>query len=176
MKKNLIILFLVLLTIINIAALATFAYHRFHFKRDFPLRGGPDVQPDRHMDFIKYELGLNEEQVKEFESRCDRFREETKPIHDSLRAKRKELMDEIAAEEPSVEKLDRFAEEIGALETTLKKKTTTHLLEGKGLLTPEQQKKFFSLFKEGRDRIRGFRDRGKGTGGRPRHPDFKEGE
>lgn len=176
MKKNLIILFLVLLTIINIAALATFAYHRFHFKRDFPPMGRPDMRPDRHMDFIKDELGLNEEQVKEFESRNERFREETKAIHDSLRAKRWELMDEMAAEVPSVEKLDRLAEEIGALEITLKKRTTEHLLEGKSILTPEQQQKFFSLLKERRDRARGFRDRGTGIGKGLGHPDFEEGE
>jgi Spy/CpxP family protein refolding chaperone len=172
MKNRLVILFLVILTIINVTALVTIAYHRLHFKRPFPSTGRPDI----HMDFMKQELGLNEEQVKEFESRCDRFREETKPIHDSLRAKRKELMDEIAAEEPSVEKLDRLAEEIGTLEITLKKKTTAHLLEGKAFLTPEQQKNFFSLFDEGRYRMRGWRDRGKGIGGRPRHPNFEEGE
>ena len=176
MKKNLAILLLILLTVVNIAALATFAYHRFHFKRNFPLMGRPDMRPDRHMDFIKYELGLNEEQVKEFESRCDRFREETNPIHDSLRAKRKELMDEIAAEEPIVEKIDRLAEEIGTLEITLKKKTTAHLLEGKAILTLEQQKKFFSLLKERGDRMRMKRDRGKGIGREPRHPKFEEGE
>jgi Spy/CpxP family protein refolding chaperone len=175
-KKNLAILLLILLTVVNVAALATIAYHRFHCKKDFPLMGRPDMRTDRHMDFIKHELGLNEEQVKEFESRDKRFREETKPIHDSLRAKRKELMDEIAAEEPSVEKLDRLAEEIGALEIALKKKTTAHLLEGKAILTPEQQKKFFSLFKERRDRTRGWKDRGRGIGRGLRHPDFEEGE
>lgn len=172
MKKNLAILLLILLTVVNVAALATIAYHRLESKRRFR----PVGRPDTPMNCIKQELGLNEKQVKEFESHDKRFREETKPIHDSLRAKRKELMDEIAAEKPDVDKLDKLAEEIGALETTLKKKTTTHLLEGKEILTPEQQKKFFSLFKEGRDRMRGFRERGKGTGGRPRHPDFEEGE
>jgi len=171
-KKNLAILLLILLTIVNVAALATIAYHRFHHKRAFPPMDRPDT-PER---FIQRELDLNEEQVKEFESQDKRFREETKPIHDSLRAKRKELMDEIAAEKPNVDKLDRLAEEIGALETTLKKKTTAHLLEGKAILTPEQQKKFFSLFKERRDRTRGLKDRGRGIGRGLRHPDFEEGE
>jgi Spy/CpxP family protein refolding chaperone len=176
MKKNLIVLFLVLLTIINIAALATFAYHRFHFKRDFPRRGGPDVQPDRHMDFIKQELDLNEEQLKEFESQADRFKEETKPILDSLRTKRRALMDEIAVEEPSRDKLNMLTEEIGALQGELHKKTIVHLLEEKSILTPEQQQKFFSLLKERRDRARGFRDRGRGIGKGLGHPDFEEGE
>jgi Spy/CpxP family protein refolding chaperone len=171
-KNRLVILFLVILTIINVTALVTIAYHRFHFKRPFPSTGRPDI----HMDFMKQELDLNEEQIKKFESHRERFRIETEPILDSTRAKRKELMDEIAAEKPNVDKLDKLMEEIGALEITLKKKTTAHLLEGKAFLTPEQQKKFFSLFDEGRDRMRGWRDRGKGIGGRPRHPDFEEGE
>jgi hypothetical protein len=55
MKKNLIILFLVFLTIINVAALATIAYHRFHPKRPFSSEGPPDV----HRNFIQQELGLN---------------------------------------------------------------------------------------------------------------------
>jgi hypothetical protein len=65
MKKNLIILFLVLLTIVNIAALATFAYHRFHPKGPFPPMNQSD-SPDR---FIRRELDLNEKQAKEFEAR-----------------------------------------------------------------------------------------------------------
>lgn len=172
MKKNLVILFLIVLTIINIAALATFAYHRFHPKRSFPPMDRSDT-PER---FIQRELDLNEEQVKEFEAQRERFKIETEPLLDSIKAKRKELRDEIATEGPNVEKLDKLAEEIGALEITLKKKTTAHLLEGKALLTPEQQKKFFSLFKEGRDRIKGFMDRGRGKGKSPRHPNFEEGE
>ena len=171
MKKNLVILFLVVLTIINVTALVTIAYHRLDYKKRFRPVGRPDIP----MNFIKQELDLNEEQVKEFETQIKRLKIETEPILDSIRAKRKELMDEIAAEEPNVEKLDRLTEEIGNLEITLKKKTTAHLLEGKAILTPEQQKKFFSLFKERRDRIRGWKDRGKGIG-RPRHPDFEEGK
>jgi len=172
MKSKLVILFLVLLTIVNVAALATIVYHRCSFKRHFPLIGRSDM----HIDFMKQELDLNDEQIREFESQRERFKIETEPILDSIRAKREELMDEVAAEKPNVEKLDKLAEEIGALEIMLKKKTTTHLLEGKALLTPEQQKNFLSLFKKGRDRMRGFRDRGKGIEGQPRHPNFEEGK
>jgi len=172
MKKNLAILLLILLTVVNVAALATIAYHRFHFKRHFP----PVGRSGRHMDFVKQELDLNEEQVKEFESQDKRFREETKPILDSLGAKRKDLMDEIAAEEPNVEKLDKLAEEIGVLEVALKKKTTMYLLKRKSFLTPEQQQKFFSLFKEGRDRMKMLRNRGERIGRGLRHPNFEEGK
>jgi Spy/CpxP family protein refolding chaperone len=171
MKKNLVILFLALLTIVNIAALATFAYHRFHSKRPFPPMGRPDTPGS----FIKRELALNEGQAKEFEAQAKRFQEEIEPIRDSLEAKRGDLMNEIMAKEPSMDKLNQLSEEIGALHVKLEKRTSLHLLQGKSLLTPEQQKKFFSLFKEGKDRIRELRKRGDKRERGPEHPDFEEG-
>jgi Spy/CpxP family protein refolding chaperone len=149
MKKNLIILFLVFLTIINVAALATIAYHRFHPKRPFSSEGPPDV----HRNFIQQELGLNEEQTKEFETHFEAVRKETEPILDSLEVTRKKLMDELSGDEPDRDKLDSLAEEIGSLQAELQKKMIGHLLEGTSLLTPEQQKKFVSLFRGGPDRM-----------------------
>lgn len=143
-KKNLLILFLVLLTIVNVAALATIAFHRFRPNRPFHPMEPP--QPPR--EFIKQQLGLTEEQAQKFESHMERFRAQTAPILDSLRAKRTELMEEMSAEKPSVAALDRLTEEIGALEIGLKKKAITHMLEGRSFLTSEQQKRFFSLFGE----------------------------
>ncbi|MCK4385852.1 MAG: periplasmic heavy metal sensor [candidate division Zixibacteria bacterium] len=172
MKKNLVILLLILLTIVNVAALATIAYHRLESKRRFRPMGRPDTP----MNFIKQELDLNEKQVKEFESQDKRFREETKPILDSLKTKRKDLMNEIAAEQPSMDKLDKLTEEIGALQVALQKKTIMHLLKERSFLTPEQQQKFFSIFKE-RATCRGrMKGPGMGIGRGPRHPNFEEGE
>jgi Spy/CpxP family protein refolding chaperone len=171
MKKNLVILFLVLLTIVNIVALATFAYHRFHPKMPFH----PMERPDTPERFIKRELDLNEQQAKEFESQAKIFQEEIEPIRDSLEAKRSDLINEIMAEKPSMDKLNQLSEEIGALHVKLEKRTSMHLLKGKSLLTPEQQKKFFSLFKEGKDRIKGWRNRGK-MEREPAPHDFEEGK
>jgi Spy/CpxP family protein refolding chaperone len=171
MKKNLIILFLVLLTIVNVAALATIAYHRFQPKGYFLPEGRP---PDMHKNFIQQELGLNEKQAKEFEAHFERFRMETEPIHDSLEVKRIQLMEEISADEPDKDKLNRLAEEMGSLQAELQKKMIVHLLEGKSLLTPEQQKKFFSLFKERRGGEGEFRGPG-GMKEPPGKPDFGDG-
>ena len=171
MKKNLVILFLALLTIVNIAALATFAYHRFHPKGPFHPMDRTDT-PER---FIQRELDLNEGQAKEFEAHSKKFRMEMDPILDSLRAKRTELTEEMAAKEPNVAKIDRLAEEIGALDVRMQKKTIMHMLKAKTFLTPEQQKKFFSLFKEGQGRMRGSRDRKDRMERGPKSPDFEEG-
>jgi Spy/CpxP family protein refolding chaperone len=171
MKKNLAILFLALLTIINIAALATFSYHRFHPKEPFH----PVERPNTPESFIKREVGLSDEQAKEFQSQAKKFQEEIEPIRDSLEAKRSDLMNEIMAEKPSMDKLNQLSEEIGALQVNLEKMTSMHLLKGKSLLTPEQQKKFFSLFKERQGRMRGLRDRKDRMERGPGSPDFEEG-
>ncbi len=156
-KRNLLVLFLILLTVVNVTALATIAYHRFHAKRPFP----PAGRPDGRRDFLKQELGLTEQQEKEFQTHIERFRTETEPIHDSIRIMRTELMSELTRQEPDAGRLSQIAEEIGALEVDLKKKSITHMLEGKALLTHEQQKKFFSHFREGIDRMHPMRDHGK---------------
>jgi hypothetical protein len=160
MKNRLVILFLVLLTIVNVSALVTIAYHRLDFRRLPP----PIEQPDMHMNPIKQELGLNDEQVKEFDSQAQSFHKEIEPILDSLQAKRSDLMSEITAKEPSMGKLNRLADEIGALQAELEKRTTMHFLKGKSFLTPDQQRRFFSLLKERGDRIRMMRGRGRELG------------
>jgi Spy/CpxP family protein refolding chaperone len=170
MKKNLIIVFLILLTIVNVAALGTIAYHRLHAKRPFPPKG----RTDGHMKFLQQELGLSEEQARDFESHMERFRMETEPIQDSIRTIRTELMSELTKPEPDVQRLNKLAEEIGTLEVRLKKKSITHMLEGRSLLTPEQLKKFLSLLGEGQKRAKGLR--GPGEKERwPGNPDFMEG-
>jgi Spy/CpxP family protein refolding chaperone len=169
MKKNLVILFLILLTVVNIAALVTFAYHRFHPRPPLPLMH----LPDKPENFIRRELDLNEEQMTQFEAHFNKFKMEMDPILDSLRAKRAELSEEMATGEPSVAKLDGLAEEIGALEVRLQKKTITHMLETKAFLNPDQQKKFFLLFKEGQDRARGPANHGR-MDQDPRGSDFND--
>lgn len=172
MKKNLVILFLVVLTIINVAALVTIAYHRFQPGKSFP----PAGQPGNPMNFIKQELGLSEEQVKKFEDHFKKTRIEMDLILDSLRVKRNELMDEISAEQPSLDKVNKLTEEVGSLEIELQKKIIMNMLKDKSFLTPEQQKKFFSILKQGKDRERGPMDRGGGIGKPPEYPDSGEGE
>jgi Spy/CpxP family protein refolding chaperone len=159
-KRNLLVLFLILLTVVNVAALATIAYHRVHAKRPFLPMG----RPDERRNFLRQELGLSEQQAKEFQTHVERFRTEMGPIHDSIRIMRAELMSELSRQEPDAARLNQLAEEIGALEVDLKKKSITHMLEGKALLTPEQQKKFFSHFREGMDRMHPMRDHGKRFG------------
>lgn len=172
MKKNLVISFLVVLTVINVAALVTIGYHRLQFKGPSHPIGSPS--PDMHRNFIQQELGLSQEQAKEFEAHFEKSRIETGPIFDSLDVKREQVMKEISSDKPDLAKLDKLAEEMGILQAQLQKKMIGHLLEGKSLLTPQQQEKLFSLFKEGGERTKGFRGPG-GMQRPPGEPDFGKG-
>ena len=161
MKKNIVIILLVFLTILNISALATIAYQRITHAGKAPPPQEPPPEPGKRM--IRY-LGLNEEQANAFHANHERLKKETEPIFTSMEAKRKELMDETAVEQPDIEKINNLIEEIGTLEIALKKKTITNMLALKSILTPEQQKKFFSRFHERRGRMGFMKHRGKGMG------------
>ncbi len=164
MKKNLLILFLIVLTLINVTALVTIAYHRFYPRKPFP---PPPVRADTPVGFIKQELDLNEEQVKKFEAHFRKIRGEMEPIFDSLRAKRTKLMNELSVEQPNMDKVNTLSEEIGSLQTELQKKAIMHMLEEKSFLTPEQQKKFFTFFKERANPMRMEGMPGKGAREKP---------
>ena len=160
MKKNLLILFLIVLTLINVAALVTIAYHRFYPRKPFPL---PPERTDTPVGFIKQELDLSEEQVEKFEAHFRKIKGEMEPIFDSLRAKRTKLMDEVSVEQPNMDKVNTLTEEIANLQIELQKKAIMHMLEEKSFLTPEQQKKFFTFFRERADLMRMGGMPGEGT-------------
>ena len=75
-----------------------------------------------------------------------------------------------------MDKVNKLIEEIGSLEIELQKKTVMNMLKDKSFLTPEQQKKFFSILKQGKDRERGPMDGGGGIGKPPEYPDSGGGE
>jgi len=147
-KKNILIAFLTVLTIVNVAALTTIAYNRITIKRHSPRRENAE-SPD---DFMRRELGLDDSQAKAFKEGFEKFKLESDSIMDSLDIKRAALIDELAAENPNAIKLDSLATEIDAMQAEMQKKMIAHLLASKSVLTIEQQKKFFSAFKKRKDR------------------------
>ena len=150
MKKNLLVSFLVILTVVNVAALATIAYHRIGFSQHF---GPPLGGPDKPRDFMKGELGLSDEQAAKFRSEFEKFKSETESIMDSIAVLRTQTVDELAKDGSNRERLDALSARIDSLQSLMQAKMIAHLLESKSVLTPEQQKKFFSL-------LRGWRGSG----------------
>ncbi|OGL46530.1 MAG: hypothetical protein A2161_22080 [Candidatus Schekmanbacteria bacterium RBG_13_48_7] len=148
MKKNLFILFLILLMIINITALTTIAYQRYKVGRH-------DLRTDRPgmgMRNVNRMLGLNDMQAKEFESEHEKLNAEIEQIQELLEQKRTALLDEMMILEPDMSKINKLIEDTGNLQTEIKKKTTMHILKLKTFLNPQQQKKFFETFRQNENR------------------------
>lgn len=141
MKKKLVIFGILLLVIVNISALTTIAYKRWSVKNTQPITG----YSDRPMHLLRKKLKLSNKQMKQIKLFIKNFELESEDILDSLRQKEKELMDEVMANDPDPEKLNKLIEEIGVLQVTFKKKAISYLLKKKSIMTLEQQRKFMTF-------------------------------
>lgn len=153
-KKTLLILLIVLLVVINISALLTIIYHHKVQEPPLPPMENPmenysvkDEIASRGMyHFIKDELQLSDEQFEQFRDINRTNMIKSREIASELNRIRREMMNEIAKENPNLEKLDSFAQDIGALHYNLKKLTINHFLELKEICTYEQQESLQKFF------------------------------
>jgi len=141
MKKKFIIYALIILTVINLAALGTFLFHRFKGCS----RSQADHRQAEGFEQVKQELSLAAEQIT-------KFREFRKSFHaelDSLSVKqndlRRQLVQELAATAPDRERLSEINERINRLQIEAQERVIEHLLEVKAILDPGQQEKFLSI-------------------------------
>jgi len=93
------------------------------------------------------------------------FEKEVDSLRQQLWEKRNFLLEEARNPSPNLNGIDSLIEEISALQADIQKKSVRNLLKDKEILTPGQQEKYFSLFKE-HTQVRGRGYRKKGTGRR----------
>jgi Spy/CpxP family protein refolding chaperone len=141
MKRKLIILGILLLIAINISALATVGY-RWKCGSGSNTCGG--CAPG---EYICQQLSLSDSQRQSVEACRKVFTEGIGQKREILNHKRNELVDLISQPAPNPEKIDSLLQEIGTAQTELEKDVVNHILHEKGLLDPEQQKKFLNLIK-----------------------------
>ena len=163
MKKRLILLVLVLLFVINITAIATLSYNRWF--RSWPDSSKQWDQSEQWQD-LRTHMSLNPQQSQTLQELRFSFEQEVESLRQQMGIKRNALLEEARNTSPDLDRIDTLIEEISALQTEIQKKTIRNLLEDKRLLSPAQQEKYFSLFREHiRGRGWGRRVRGTGRGG-----------
>ncbi len=143
MKRKLGRLALLLLIVINISALLTFAYNRWVRESGGP----PAASPDR-ADTIAHELCLNGQQAKCIRDFRFAFDSEIGDIQAQLREKRLAMIEELKKASPDGATLDKLIEDAGRLQAKIEKKAVENLLKEKDVLTDEQKATFFRLFEE----------------------------
>ena len=143
MKKKLGRLALLLLVVVNVSALVTFAYNRWVREP-----GGPPAARSVLADAFSRELclsGPQEKCIKEFRFAFD---SEIGDIQTQLREKRLAMVEELKKGSPDGATLDKLIEDTSRLQAEIEKKAVENLLKEKEVLTDEQRATFFRLFEE----------------------------
>jgi Spy/CpxP family protein refolding chaperone len=141
MKKKFIIYPLLILTIINLAALGTFFFHRFRGSA----RSRVDHRQAEGFEQVKQELSLSAEQIVKFQEYRKVFHAEIDSLSAQQNDLRRELIQELAAKTPDRKRLSEINERINRLQLEAQERVINHLLDVKAVLGPEQQEKFLSI-------------------------------
>jgi len=143
MKKRLLTLGLILLVVINVSALFTFAYNRW-------LRG-PGERPAANpamSDTLTRQLCLSGEQEKCIRGIRISFDSEIGDIQARMREKKRAMVEEMKKESPDGASIDMLIEDISRLQAEIQKKAVLNLLKEKEVLTDEQKETFFRIFED----------------------------
>ncbi len=143
MKKKLIIWGVVLLTVINLASLATRAYHRWG---DDERRGQQDRREGRMS--ITERLGLTETQAEQVRQMRSGLGDQLTPYREGYREKRDQLYDLLMAPDADRGEIDLIKAQIDSLQAEREAIVFDYIVAHKDVLTPEQQTKFFTMIKE----------------------------
>ncbi len=146
--KNLILVILFILLLINITILISFFV--------FPAKQkDPDVFKKEWLGCKKHhdkqcilDLDLEEAQKHEFFKLKKKYKKTVKNLIDSTRQERKHLFSTIEQEDKSAEELYNYAEDIGKIHAEIEKETINFFIEMKKILNKNQFSEFLSKFKK----------------------------
>ncbi|MEW6088590.1 MAG: periplasmic heavy metal sensor [bacterium] len=141
MTKKWFLIIVVLLTVVNLAAIGTFVCRHYCHKR------GPSPM-DRQFHRLKKELRLTDEQVARMRNSREKFDPEIEEISNDLREKRHGLVGELKKKKPDSALVEQILRGMDSSQSVLQRKVVSHLLEDKAIFTPGQQEKFFSIILE----------------------------
>jgi len=171
-KKQLIIGGLILLFVINLAALGTIIYQNYKDQRpqapfldkrernqqfnphdERKNRNRPDMDSrfphGKGFDYyMREKLKLNDSQFQTFKRLKRENVQEIRKIVDSLQAKRYEMTVELSKPKPDEEKLHQIASEIGIMHRNLKLSTINYFVNLRKELSPEQMEYFNDMIQK----------------------------
>ncbi len=146
-SKNLILILLFVLLILNVSMMLTFFM--------FPKKNVKDIRFERKIrmkertECLMNDLKLNEVQEKDFFALRDEHKSTIKDMFNEVRAARNSMINSIALEPVlSAEELYVHAENIGKLETDIQKETIDYFLKMRTILNPEQFDKLLNNFRD----------------------------
>lgn len=134
-----------ILLVTNIATVASILYH-INTEDHTKSTGTVEMPGEQRTKFLKDQLGLDESQMEEFRNINRNYNRSANPITWKLNDLRKEMLEEMAKEQPDENQLEIITEEIGALHKQLKGVTIDFYLQMKSVCNEEQKTKLYQIF------------------------------
>jgi Spy/CpxP family protein refolding chaperone len=129
----------VILAVINIAALGTIVYERVSAPSHRMFFPPPGEQFDEHEGPMRKMLDLTPEQMEALRESRDSLASQMKAFHDELNAKRQQLFTEMGKDDPDTQLVYRLVDEIGQIQTNMQKQVVGHMLKDGAILDPHQR-------------------------------------
>jgi hypothetical protein len=110
-------------------------------------------------DFMKKELGLNDEQAKKIDTLVKKHFDNVKVLGDSMRVIKDEISKELMSDQPDNQKVKNLCDKIGTIRANLEFKLYSHFIEVKAVCNKEQYEKFNEFVKHIMSRVPGDKDK-----------------
>jgi len=133
---------LLLLTIINLSALATFAYHRLHSSKPM---GRCSSSAETCALRLQQKLDLSEAQKQQLQQYQADYEGQSDSLARALNECRVELVQCLLQNPADSVAAERISSRMDALQSQLLRRVVNHLLEQKKYLSDQQQEKLFSM-------------------------------
>ncbi len=146
MKRKLTILGVIVLTLFNLTALTTLAYHRWSSSSlPWGIRDGEPRMRGLHR------LGVNDEQMSQLRESRRVFAERTEPLDADIHQLRSEMFELIHADSPDTLAIFTLVDSIGTIQNALQKEAIVHMMDAGLIFTLEQRSGFFDMFRRHMD-------------------------
>ena len=145
MKKHLVVWSVILLTVINVASLSTIGYNRWFAGHDDSDRRSS--REDRRRSFDD-EMGLTTDQVEKRDAMRKALGDDIRPLREALKVKQESFYQILSKTDSRRTTIDSLRIHVDSLEIEIKKRCIDDALAQKEILTPEQQKKLFSVMRK----------------------------
>jgi Spy/CpxP family protein refolding chaperone len=129
----------VILAVINIAALGTIVYERLSAPSHRMFFPGPEQKFEGQDGPMPRMLDLTPEQREALRRSRDSLADQMKAFHDELNAKRQQLFTEMGKDDPDTQLVYRLVDEIGQIQTDMQKQVVGNMLKDGAILDPHQR-------------------------------------
>lgn len=153
-KRNILIAAIAVLILINLSAIGTLIYKNIQdqrpqsqqFERFERNRDSRDFDHKSFEQRLRNELQLNDEQFVQFKDERRKAYMESKTVIRELNTIKRQMMEELGKDNPSMEKLKSYSREIGDMHVELKIISIDHYFRLREICTPEQEKKLKEFY------------------------------